>query len=128
MTDTGQVPGEGHPDNAGMVDQQGIPAPVPLPPPLPAGYAFHDLVDNPAEAEDEGTYLGPGTSSHVLAPGDWLEMVGLAAGFHSFEIQHVNSFCCKAITAFYTPAGVTLAGPPVVLRGPRHVRHHMRHM
>ncbi|MFE1792402.1 5,6-dimethylbenzimidazole synthase, partial [Streptomyces sp. NPDC059525] len=56
MTDTGQVPGEGHPDNAGMVDQQGVPAPVPQMPPLPpmppAGYAFQDLVDDPAEDEE----------------------------------------------------------------------------
>ncbi|MEU9005008.1 nicotinate-nucleotide--dimethylbenzimidazole phosphoribosyltransferase [Streptomyces sp. NPDC048551] len=64
MTDTGQVPGEGHPDNAGMVDQQqGIPAPVPplppLPPQPPAGYAFQDLVDDPAEAEDEELLLMP---------------------------------------------------------------------
>ncbi|MGR4884348.1 nicotinate-nucleotide--dimethylbenzimidazole phosphoribosyltransferase [Streptomyces sp. LARHCF249] len=57
MTDTGQVPGEGHPDNAGMVDQQGIPAPVQPPPPLPAGYAFQDLVD--AEPEDEELLLMP---------------------------------------------------------------------
>ncbi|MEU9302297.1 nicotinate-nucleotide--dimethylbenzimidazole phosphoribosyltransferase [Streptomyces sp. NPDC048269] len=59
MTDTGQVPGEGHPDNAGMVDQQGIPAPVQLPPPLPPGYAFQDLVDDPAEPEDEELLLMP---------------------------------------------------------------------
>ncbi|WP_329446529.1 nicotinate-nucleotide--dimethylbenzimidazole phosphoribosyltransferase [Streptomyces sp. NBC_01426] len=57
MTDTGQVPGEGHPDNAGMVDQQSIPAPVP--PQIPAGYAFQDLVDNPAEPEDEELLLMP---------------------------------------------------------------------
>ncbi|MFD3876012.1 nicotinate-nucleotide--dimethylbenzimidazole phosphoribosyltransferase [Streptomyces sp. NPDC058623] len=66
MTDTGQVPGEGHPDDAGMVDQQGIPAPVPplpplppVPPQVPAGYAFQDLVDDPAEAEDEELLLMP---------------------------------------------------------------------
>ncbi|MCX5379370.1 nicotinate-nucleotide--dimethylbenzimidazole phosphoribosyltransferase [Streptomyces sp. NBC_00091] len=66
MTDTGQVPGEGHPDNAGMVDQQGIPAPVPpmpplppMPPQVPAGYAFQDLVDDPAEPEDEELLLMP---------------------------------------------------------------------
>ncbi|MFD9265933.1 nicotinate-nucleotide--dimethylbenzimidazole phosphoribosyltransferase [Streptomyces goshikiensis] len=76
MTDTGQVPGEGLPDNAGMVDQQGIPAPVqahaPAPHPLatpaaapvpapsaPAGYAFQDLMDLPAEAEDEELLLMP---------------------------------------------------------------------
>ncbi|MEU6895616.1 nicotinate-nucleotide--dimethylbenzimidazole phosphoribosyltransferase [Streptomyces sp. NPDC046557] len=63
MTDTGQVPGEGHPDNAGMVDQQGVPAqgaPLPpVPPQVPAGYAFQDLVDDSAEAEDEELLLMP---------------------------------------------------------------------
>ncbi|MEV6952090.1 nicotinate-nucleotide--dimethylbenzimidazole phosphoribosyltransferase [Streptomyces sp. NPDC051183] len=59
MTDTGQVPGEGHPDNAGMVDQPGVPAPVPMPAPLSGGYAFQDLVDNPAEPEDEELLLMP---------------------------------------------------------------------
>ncbi|MFJ6796181.1 nicotinate-nucleotide--dimethylbenzimidazole phosphoribosyltransferase [Streptomyces sp. NPDC091268] len=59
MTDTGQVPGEGHPDNAGMVDQPGIPAPVPAPAPLGVGYAFQDLVDDPAEPEDEELLLMP---------------------------------------------------------------------
>ncbi|MGW7190934.1 nicotinate-nucleotide--dimethylbenzimidazole phosphoribosyltransferase, partial [Streptomyces sp. NPDC054838] len=63
MTDTGQVPGEGHPDNAGMVDQQGIPAqgaPLPpVPPQAPAGYAFQDLVDDSTEAEDEELLLMP---------------------------------------------------------------------
>ncbi|KJY37036.1 hypothetical protein VR46_30340, partial [Streptomyces sp. NRRL S-444] len=63
MTDTGQVPGEGLPDNAGMVDQQGIPAPVqnpgPVPAPVQGGYAFQDLVDNPAEPEDEELLLMP---------------------------------------------------------------------
>ncbi|MFJ7588667.1 nicotinate-nucleotide--dimethylbenzimidazole phosphoribosyltransferase [Streptomyces sp. NPDC097617] len=59
MTDTGQVPGEGFPDNAGMVDQQGVPAPVQIPAPIPAGYAFQDLMDNPAEPEDEELLLMP---------------------------------------------------------------------
>ncbi|MFE0603892.1 nicotinate-nucleotide--dimethylbenzimidazole phosphoribosyltransferase [Streptomyces sp. NPDC058871] len=58
MTDTGQVPGEGLPDNTGMVDQQGIPAPVQIPAPMP-GYAFQDLMDNPAEPEDEELLLMP---------------------------------------------------------------------
>ncbi|MFD7788006.1 nicotinate-nucleotide--dimethylbenzimidazole phosphoribosyltransferase [Streptomyces nojiriensis] len=59
MTDTGQVPGEGLPDNAGMVDQQSVPAPVQIPAPIPAGYAFQDLMDNPAEPEDEELLLMP---------------------------------------------------------------------
>ncbi|MGE7391039.1 nicotinate-nucleotide--dimethylbenzimidazole phosphoribosyltransferase [Streptomyces sp. NPDC004126] len=74
MTDTGQVPGEGHPDNTGMVDQQGNPAQVPpmpplppMPPQAPAGYAFQDLVDDPSEAEDEELLLMP--SGH--GQGSW---------------------------------------------------------
>nr|MDT0521428.1 nicotinate-nucleotide--dimethylbenzimidazole phosphoribosyltransferase [Streptomyces sp. DSM 41633] len=59
MTDTGQVPGEGLPDSAGMVDQQGVPAPVQIPAPIPGGYAFQDLMDNPAEPEDEELLLMP---------------------------------------------------------------------
>ncbi|MFE1874514.1 nicotinate-nucleotide--dimethylbenzimidazole phosphoribosyltransferase [Streptomyces sp. NPDC059496] len=59
MTDTGQVPGEGLPDSAGMVDQQSVPAPVQIPAPIPAGYAFQDLMDNPAEPEDEELLLMP---------------------------------------------------------------------
>ena len=46
--------------------------------------------------------------------------VPLSAGPHKFEIQYVNSFCCKAVTAFYTPAGVTFEAPIVL----RHGRHH----
>ncbi|GAA2553741.1 MULTISPECIES: nicotinate-nucleotide--dimethylbenzimidazole phosphoribosyltransferase [Streptomyces] len=42
MTDTGQVPGEGLPENAGMVEQPGVPAPDP--------YAY--LSGSPAEDED----------------------------------------------------------------------------
>ncbi|MEV7834498.1 nicotinate-nucleotide--dimethylbenzimidazole phosphoribosyltransferase [Streptomyces subrutilus] len=59
MTDTGQVPGEGLPDSAGMVDQQAIPAPVQIPAPATGSYAFQDLVDDPAEPEDEELLLMP---------------------------------------------------------------------
>ncbi|MCZ0979016.1 hypothetical protein O1L60_06990 [Streptomyces diastatochromogenes] len=39
MTDTGQVPGEGLPENAGMVEQPGIPA--------PGAYTFLDPPSTP---------------------------------------------------------------------------------
>ncbi|MFD7402764.1 nicotinate-nucleotide--dimethylbenzimidazole phosphoribosyltransferase [Streptomyces sp. NPDC059866] len=42
MTDTGQVPGEGLPENAGMVEQPGVPA--------PSAYTY--LSETPAEDED----------------------------------------------------------------------------
>ncbi|MFI5569969.1 nicotinate-nucleotide--dimethylbenzimidazole phosphoribosyltransferase [Streptomyces sp. NPDC051740] len=50
MTDTGQVPGEGLPENAGMVEQPGVPAPD----------AYTYLSDSPAEEED---LLLPGAQS-----------------------------------------------------------------
>ncbi|MER7687894.1 nicotinate-nucleotide--dimethylbenzimidazole phosphoribosyltransferase [Streptomyces sp. NPDC097610] len=44
MTDTGQVPGEGLPENAGMVEQPGVLA--------PGAYTFLDPSENPAEDDD----------------------------------------------------------------------------
>ncbi|MGW6569315.1 nicotinate-nucleotide--dimethylbenzimidazole phosphoribosyltransferase [Streptomyces sp. NPDC054975] len=57
MTDTGQVPGEGLPENAGMVEQPGIPA--------PGAYTFLDPSEN--AAEDDDLLLMPG------AQGAWSE-------------------------------------------------------
>ncbi|MEV6794148.1 nicotinate-nucleotide--dimethylbenzimidazole phosphoribosyltransferase [Streptomyces sp. NPDC051320] len=57
MTDTGQVPAEGLPENAGMVEQPGIPA--------PGAYTYLDPSENPAE--DDDLLLMPG------AQGAWSE-------------------------------------------------------
>ncbi|QGZ48038.1 nicotinate-nucleotide--dimethylbenzimidazole phosphoribosyltransferase [Streptomyces sp. QHH-9511] len=57
MTDTGQVPGEGLPENAGMVEQPGIPA--------PGAYTFLDPSES--AAEDDDLLLMPG------AQGAWSE-------------------------------------------------------
>ncbi|MGW1931769.1 hypothetical protein, partial [Streptomyces sp. NPDC001919] len=57
MTDTGQVPGEGLPENAGMVEQPGIPA--------PGAYTFLDPSEH--TAEDDDLLLMPG------AQGAWSE-------------------------------------------------------
>ncbi|MFF8320021.1 nicotinate-nucleotide--dimethylbenzimidazole phosphoribosyltransferase [Streptomyces bobili] len=51
MTDTGQVPGEGLPENAGMVDQQGVPT--------PGAYTYL----SETTAEDEDLLLLPGAQS-----------------------------------------------------------------
>ncbi|MFC8127220.1 nicotinate-nucleotide--dimethylbenzimidazole phosphoribosyltransferase [Streptomyces sp. NPDC057302] len=63
MTDTGQVPGEGLPENAGMVEQPGAPA--------PDAYTFLDPSENPAAnvapADDDDLLLMPG------AQGAWSE-------------------------------------------------------
>ncbi|MEV0914132.1 nicotinate-nucleotide--dimethylbenzimidazole phosphoribosyltransferase [Streptomyces sp. NPDC049967] len=44
MSDTGQIPGEGLPENAGMVEQPGVPA--------PDGYAFLDPSEQAPEDDD----------------------------------------------------------------------------
>ncbi|MFE5396992.1 nicotinate-nucleotide--dimethylbenzimidazole phosphoribosyltransferase [Streptomyces sp. NPDC056568] len=51
MTDTGQIPGEGLPENAGMVDQPGVPA--------PGAYTYL----SETTAEDEDLLLLPGAQS-----------------------------------------------------------------
>ncbi|MFD1667907.1 nicotinate-nucleotide--dimethylbenzimidazole phosphoribosyltransferase [Streptomyces calvus] len=50
MTDTGQVPGEGLPENAGMVEQPGVPA--------PGTYTY--LSDSPASPAEDEDLLLPG--------------------------------------------------------------------
>ncbi|MFI8878162.1 nicotinate-nucleotide--dimethylbenzimidazole phosphoribosyltransferase [Streptomyces sp. NPDC055243] len=63
MTDTGQVSGEGLPENAGMVEQPGVPA--------PGAYTYLDPSENPGEsvapADDDDLLLMPG------AQGAWSE-------------------------------------------------------
>ncbi|MER5177842.1 nicotinate-nucleotide--dimethylbenzimidazole phosphoribosyltransferase [Streptomyces sp. NPDC002896] len=57
MTDTGQGPGEGLPESAGMVEQPGVPA--------PGAYTYLDPSENPAD--DDDLLLMPG------AQGAWSE-------------------------------------------------------
>ncbi|MER6613026.1 nicotinate-nucleotide--dimethylbenzimidazole phosphoribosyltransferase [Streptomyces xantholiticus] len=57
MTDTGQIPGEGLPENAGMVEQPGVPA--------PGAYTYLDTSENSPEEDD--LLLMPG------AQGAWSE-------------------------------------------------------
>ncbi|GGW34443.1 nicotinate-nucleotide--dimethylbenzimidazole phosphoribosyltransferase [Streptomyces xantholiticus] len=57
MTDTGQIPGEGLPENAGMVEQPGVPA--------PGAYTYLDTSENSSEEDD--LLLMPG------AQGAWSE-------------------------------------------------------
>jgi nicotinate-nucleotide--dimethylbenzimidazole phosphoribosyltransferase len=58
MTDTGQVPGEGLPESAGMVEQPGVTA--------PGAYTFLDPSENPVE--DDDLLLMPGAPG---AQGAW---------------------------------------------------------
>ncbi|MGI5400204.1 nicotinate-nucleotide--dimethylbenzimidazole phosphoribosyltransferase [Streptomyces sp. CA-135486] len=63
MTDTGQIPGEGLPENAGMVEQPGVPA--------SGAYTFLDSSENGSEEDD--LLLMPGAQGawsdpHVVQP------------------------------------------------------------
>ncbi|MFE7460384.1 nicotinate-nucleotide--dimethylbenzimidazole phosphoribosyltransferase [Streptomyces sp. NPDC057554] len=67
MTDTGQVPGEGLPENAGMVEQPGIPA--------PDAYTFLDPSEHAPEDDDlllmpasQGAWSDPQTVQTQAAP------------------------------------------------------------
>ncbi|MFF6910103.1 nicotinate-nucleotide--dimethylbenzimidazole phosphoribosyltransferase [Streptomyces sp. NPDC012389] len=67
MTDTGQIPGEGLPENAGMVEQPGIPA--------PDAYTFLDPSEHAPEDDDlllmptsQGAWSDPQTVQPQAAP------------------------------------------------------------
>ncbi|WP_190082540.1 nicotinate-nucleotide--dimethylbenzimidazole phosphoribosyltransferase [Streptomyces longisporoflavus] len=91
MTDTGQVPGEGLPENAGMVEQPGVPA--------PGAYTYLDPSENPAAsvapADDDDLLLMPGAQGawsepHSAAPQPVAEQYGGApyGGAHDGTAQH----------------------------------------
>ncbi|MFJ2772506.1 nicotinate-nucleotide--dimethylbenzimidazole phosphoribosyltransferase [Streptomyces sp. NPDC087300] len=75
MTDTGQVPGEGLPENAGMVEQPGVPS--------PGAYTFLDPSDSPAE--DDDLLLMPG------AQGAWSEAQSAQQQGHTPVPGHVQA-------------------------------------
>ncbi|WP_234552129.1 hypothetical protein, partial [Streptomyces sp. MH192] len=61
MTDTGQVPGEGLPENAGMVQQPGVTA--------PAAYTYLEPSDTAVEDEDQLLMPGQqGAWGNEMAP------------------------------------------------------------
>lgn len=92
MTDTGQVPGEGLPENAGLVDQPGVPA--------PGAYTYLDPADT--AVEDDEMLLMPGSQgawgeppaqqqqpqqpvAHEPGPH---EMAGRDSGHHDLGAMH----------------------------------------
>ncbi|MFJ8004758.1 nicotinate-nucleotide--dimethylbenzimidazole phosphoribosyltransferase [Streptomyces fagopyri] len=109
MTDTGQVPGEGLPENAGMVEQPGAPA--------PDAYTFLDPSEN--HAEDDDLLLMPG------AQGAWGNEVGPPApqplvhepGPHETAGRDSGSVDLGAVRG----AGPLTAAQPVAPRRPLHL-------
>ncbi|MBB5118111.1 hypothetical protein AF335_31250 [Streptomyces eurocidicus] len=80
MTDTGQFPGEGQPENAGALPGHPFPtdAVAPADPGAPAAYTFHDHVEGGEAdgAEEDDLLLMPG------AQGAWMEQPPVQGGTH----------------------------------------------
>ncbi|MGW2763063.1 nicotinate-nucleotide--dimethylbenzimidazole phosphoribosyltransferase [Streptomyces sp. NPDC001275] len=114
MTDTGQVPGEGLPESAGMVEQPGVPA--------PGAYAY--LSESPAEDEDlllPGSHGAWGNEVAPPAPEPVLEAVH-EQDPHETAGRDTGSVDLGAAwhhdPAATPPAGIATAVPP---RRPLHL-------
>ncbi|MFE5189096.1 nicotinate-nucleotide--dimethylbenzimidazole phosphoribosyltransferase [Streptomyces sp. NPDC056628] len=116
MTDTGQVPGEGLPESAGMVEQPGVPA-------APDAYSY--LSETPAEEEDLLLPGSQGAWGNEVAPPapeplveavhepDAHELSGRDSG--SVDLSGVRLPGPSAPTAPTTPI------PPITPRRPLHL-------
>ncbi|MFF1304364.1 nicotinate-nucleotide--dimethylbenzimidazole phosphoribosyltransferase [Streptomyces sp. NPDC058307] len=117
MTDTGQVPGEGLPENAGMVEQPGVPA--------PGAYTYLSEIT----AEDEDLLLLPGAQSPwgnevappapepvvetVHEPGPH-EMSGRDSGAHDLSAVRTPQFQAPSVPIPpITPRRPLHLGPPI---------------
>ncbi|MFI8007213.1 nicotinate-nucleotide--dimethylbenzimidazole phosphoribosyltransferase [Streptomyces sp. NPDC086010] len=115
MTDTGQIPGEGLPENAGMVEQPGVPAPD----------AYTYLEPSEHAPEDDDLLLMPaaqGAWSDAPATGQYENVLphqvpaqgGPANGTHASGAAEVNGVRIPA----HQPVQVPVAASPV--RRPLH--------
>ncbi|WP_281157441.1 hypothetical protein, partial [Streptomyces sp. HYC2] len=107
MTDTGQVPGEGLPESAGMVEQPGVPA--------HGAYAY--LSESPAEDEDlllPGSHGAWGNEVAPPAPEPVLEAVH-EPGPHETAGRDTGSVDLGGVRhhdpAATPPAGIAAAVP-----------------
>ncbi|MEV6194452.1 nicotinate-nucleotide--dimethylbenzimidazole phosphoribosyltransferase [Streptomyces sp. NPDC051920] len=116
MTDTGQVPGEGMPENAGMVEQPGVTT--------PGAYTYLDSAESPVEEED--LLLLPGAPG---AQGAWGNEVPPPApmpftdepGPHETDGRDTGAIDLGAVRA-PSPAPVPQPVPqPVAPRRPLHL-------
>lgn len=111
MTDTGQGPGEGLPENAGRVEQPGVSA--------PAAYSY--LGPSETTADDDDLLLLPG------AQGAWVESPPAAPmppathepGAHEMAGRDSGSVDVSAVRT--PPPAVTHTPPPVQPRRPLHL-------
>ncbi|MFD9879625.1 5,6-dimethylbenzimidazole synthase, partial [[Kitasatospora] papulosa] len=115
MTDTGQIPGEGLPENAGMVEQPGVPAPD----------AYTYLEPSEHTAEDDDLLLMPASqgawSDAPAAPAGAPEQVpaqGHAVnGTHGAGVTDVNGVRIPAHPPVQVPVAAAPARRPLH-RGP----------
>ncbi|MET7734286.1 nicotinate-nucleotide--dimethylbenzimidazole phosphoribosyltransferase [Streptomyces sp. NPDC005402] len=111
MTDTGQVPGEGLPENAGMVEQPGVPA--------PGAYTYL----SETTAEDEDLLLLPGAQSPwgnevaPPAPEPVVETVH-EPGPHEMAGRDSGAHDMSAVRMLQAP---TVPIPPITPRRPLHL-------
>ncbi|WP_405696140.1 nicotinate-nucleotide--dimethylbenzimidazole phosphoribosyltransferase [Streptomyces sp. NBC_01185] len=115
MTDTGQIPGEGLPENAGMVEQPGVPAPD----------AYTYLEPSAHTVEDDDLLLMPAPqgawSDAPAAPTGRTEQFPAydqaAHGTHGSGVTDVNGVRIPAHTPVQVPAAAAPARRPLH-RGP----------
>ncbi|MYT60176.1 5,6-dimethylbenzimidazole synthase, partial [Streptomyces sp. SID7834] len=116
MTDTGQIPGEGLPENAGMVEQPGVPAPD----------AYTYLEPSEHTAEDDDLLLMPASqgawSDAPAAPAGAPEQVpaqGHAVnGTHGAGVTDVNGVRIPAHPPVQVPVAAAPAARRPLHRGP----------
>ncbi|MFF4275595.1 nicotinate-nucleotide--dimethylbenzimidazole phosphoribosyltransferase [Streptomyces sp. NPDC001536] len=114
MTDTGQVPGEGLPENAGMVEQPGV----------PAHGAYTYLSETTAEDEDllllPGAQGAWGNEVAPPAPEPVVETVH-APGPHEMSGRDSGAHDLSAVRAPEPVAAPSLPIPPITPRRPLHL-------
>ncbi|MEU9359589.1 hypothetical protein AB0D35_15990 [Streptomyces sp. NPDC048301] len=99
MTDTGQIPGEGLPENAGMVEQPGI----------PAQDAYTYLEPSEHTAEDDDLLLMPAaqgawSDAPAASPEQYPGQEPAANGTYGAGVAEVNGVRIPAHTPVQVPA------------------------
>ncbi|MEV6669666.1 nicotinate-nucleotide--dimethylbenzimidazole phosphoribosyltransferase [Streptomyces sp. NPDC051162] len=114
MTDTGQFPGEGQPENAGELPGPSFPADpaAPADPGAPAAYTFLDHGGEADGAEEDDLLLMPG------AQGAWMEQPAVQGGTHETGGRDTASVDYGDVRQ--PPAPATPAAP-VAPRRPLHM-------
>ncbi|WP_432104380.1 nicotinate-nucleotide--dimethylbenzimidazole phosphoribosyltransferase [Streptomyces sp. bgisy091] len=112
MTDTGQIPGEGLPENAGMVEQPGV----------PAQDAYTYLEPSEHTAEDDDLLLMPAaqgawSDAPAASPEQYPGQEPAANGTYGAGVAEVNGVRIPAHTPVQVPAAAAPARRPLH-RGP----------